>query len=248
MSIAAEKPPCPATPLISIDGNEPRFFPRRALAVEKSPRKQHTFDRGRNHVPLLRAAQKPRGTRAGKGTPTSGQFSRWGPAPLPAGPRNRVPPQRRGVSRQPLPPGRDAAPWPRSINASKRAIRSPSAPMSVRRSSLRPPISCWTSVRRSPIPCWTSVRRSPISFCTSVLRPPFPSAHQSSDRLSPSAHRSGDRRSPSGGRSAGPICCCRLTIWKTRSTAKPSTGAHDRTASFHQGTAAAAVSALTGPV
>ena len=32
------------------------------------------------------------------------------------------------------------------------------------------------------------------------------------------------------------------------STANPSTGAHDRTASFHQGTAAAAVSVLTGPV
>ena len=33
---------------------------------------------------------------------------------------------------------------------------------------------------------------------------------------------------------------------QTRSTANPSTGAHDRTASFHQGTAAAAVSASPG--
>ena len=42
----------------------------------------------------------------------------------------------------------------------------------------------------------------------------------------PSGHRSGDRRFPrwTSVRSS-PICCCRLTIWKTSSTAKPSTGA-----------------------
>ena len=72
-------------------------------------------------------------------------------------------------ARRPYPPGRETAPSARSINASKRAIHSPSAPMSVRRSSLRPPISFWTSVRRPPISRWRSVRSSPICCCRRAL-------------------------------------------------------------------------------
>ena len=67
---------------------------------------------GRHSPPQAGGRRKPHPPSrvTGKGNPTSGQFSRWGPAPRPTGSRNRAPPLRRMARRQHL--GRRGDPPP----------------------------------------------------------------------------------------------------------------------------------------
>ena len=97
---------------------------------------------------------------AGKGTPTSGQFSRWGPAQRPAGPRRRrpqplgwlpsrlVPLKGRMARDSGPPPGELAAGLrPASRGSAKPAVMTP-GPANV---SAAPPFSCGRGERADPI-------------------------------------------------------------------------------------------------
>ena len=148
-------------------------------------------------IQVRRTPNGPDGA-AGKGTPTSGQFSRWGPAQRPGGPRRRRPqPVRDGAVRKGTPTsGRHSGPEGRGGADPTRSGMAPSA------RERRPPVG--TAARRAaaaqtpPGPGWR--RPQGNADLRSAQRPGGPR------RRRPHPVRDGAVRkgTPTSGRHSGP--------------------------------------------